>query len=298
VKSHRAALAALLLISSMWGATFTLVKNVLADIAPEPYLFYRFTLGGAILLVIAANRGRLRRDVLVPGLILGSFVFAGYWSQTRGLILISPSRSAFLTGLSVVMVPFFDRLLRGTRITSQAWIGSVFAVAGTSVLMGGFTSRSSIGDLLTLVGAISFALHIVYSSTFTARHSPTGLAAIQVAAVGLFAGPPAFFASHRSIPANVVMVIVFTACVTTAFSFVAMMWAQSKVTATEAAVILAFEPVAAMLTSMLAGRETITASFLAGATLIVSAMIVSQIPGRSEKRLERRGTWDGMNDGS
>ena len=75
---------------------------------------------------------------------------------------------------------------------------------------------------------------------------------------------------------EVVIVIVFTAVVTTALAFTALMWAQAHVSATEAAVILAFEPVAASLTSILWDREPITVSFLAGATLILAAMIVSQ----------------------
>ncbi|MCU1347463.1 MAG: hypothetical protein JWO56_493, partial [Acidobacteria bacterium] len=61
-------------------------------------------------------------------------------------------------------------------------------------------------------------------------------------------------------------------------------WSQAHVTATEAAVILAFEPVAASITSIAAGAERITGAFLAGGALILAAMIVSQLPSSASMR--------------
>jgi drug/metabolite transporter (DMT)-like permease len=77
---------------------------------------------------------------------------------------------------------------------------------------------------------------------------------------------------------EVAAVIVATALVTTALAFVALMWGQARVTATQAAVILAFEPVAASITSVLFDHEPITAAFLGGALLILVAMVLSQLP--------------------
>ena len=78
--------------------------------------------------------------------------------------------------------------------------------------------------------------------------------------------------------------ILFTAIVTTALAFVALMWGQSRVTATEAAVILAFEPMAASITSIIFQHEPVTLGFLAGASLILGAMVLSQLP-QSRRRI-------------
>jgi drug/metabolite transporter (DMT)-like permease len=82
------------------------------------------------------------------------------------------------------------------------------------------------------------AFHVVLSSRYSEQHSATGLAAVQVLAVGLLAAPPALFAPRAPASLEVVVVIVFTAIVTTALAFAAVMWGQRQVTATEAAVIL------------------------------------------------------------
>ena len=278
MRRHWLAIAALFFTAAAWGATFPLIKNVLRHIAPEPFIFWRFTLAGLILMAVAARGGVLRRDLVRPGLLLGLLVFAGYWLQTTGLLTVSSSRSAFLTGLYVVMVPFFDGAVYGMKIHRKAWAASILAVIGTAVLIGGFDARPNLGDFLTLLCAGAFALHVVLSARYSAAHSPSGIAAVQVLFVGVLAAPPSLFAARTPMTAEVTIVIIFTAVVTTALAFAALMWGQARVTATEAAVILSFEPVAASITAVLWDREPITAAFICGALLILAAMVISQLP--------------------
>ena len=196
---------------------------------------------------------------------------------------ITPSRSAFLTGLYVVIVPFCDRLLFTRRIAARAWLGCVLAAAGTTLLIGGIDARAGFGDLLTITCAICFALHMVLSAKYSTRTSALGLAAVQVIVVGIAAIPPSLFVPRPRLTPFVITVILFTAIVTTALAFVALMWGQSRVTATEAAVILAFEPMAASITSILFEHEPVTIGFIAGAVLILAAMVLSQLPERRSK---------------
>jgi len=234
--------------------------------------------------VIALTSRQLPRSALRPGLILGALVFSGYWLQTRGLMSISPSRSAFLTGLYVVLVPFCDRVLFARRIAARAWIGCVLAAAGTTLLIGGIDARAGFGDILTIVCAVCFALHMVLSAKYSTGTSVLGLAAVQVIVVGMVAIPPSLFVPRPHLTPFVIAVILFTAIVTTALAFVALMWGQSRVTATEAAVILAFEPMAASITSIVFQHEPVTFGFVAGALLILAAMVLSQLPG-SRRRI-------------
>lgn len=278
MKKHWVAVVLLFLVASAWGTTFTLVKNVLRRIAPEPFILLRFALAGAVLLIIAIAWRALPRSALKPGAILGVLIFIAYWCQTRGLLTISPSRSAFLTGVYVVLVPFADRLVYRTRIPLAAWGGSALALIGTALLIGGFGARPQAGDVLTLICAAASAMHVVMSAKLSVKTSALGLAAIQVIVVALGAAPLSIGAPRVNLTRDVIAVIAFTAIVTTALAFVALMWGQARVTATEAAVILAFEPVAASITSFIFEREPITATFVIGAALILAAIILSQLP--------------------
>ncbi len=283
MKKHWLAVVLLFLVAAGWGTTFTLIKNVLTRIAPEPFIFLRFTLAGVVLLVLALAVRELPRRAIRPGAILGLLLFAAYWTQTRGLMTISASRSAFLTGLYVVLVPFADRVLHGTRVPLRAWGGSLFALVGTAMLVGGFDARPQFGDFLTLLCAVACAGHVVLSAKSSATTPALGLASVQVLGVGLLAAPLSAFAPRVTMTASIAWVIAFTAIVTTALAFVALMWGQARVTATEAAVILAFEPVAASITSIAFDHEPVTRSFLIGAALILAAMILSQLPERPER---------------
>lgn len=289
MKRHWLAIVTLLATAAAWGATFTLIKDVLGKIAPEPFIAWRFTIAGIVLLIVAAHRRALTRDLLRPGIILGVLLFAGYWMQTRGLLFISPSRSAFLTGLYVVVVPFADALIYRARVARQAWTSSILAVIGTTALIGGFDTRPSWGDLLTFGCAVLFAFHVILSARYSTRHSATGLAAVQVMFTGLAAIIPAAFQPPPPASTEVIVVVLFTAIVTTALAFAALMWSQARVTATEAAVILSFEPVAASITSIGWYGEPVTASFVLGASLILTAMIVSQLPMRASATMRVNG---------
>jgi drug/metabolite transporter (DMT)-like permease len=281
VKKHWLALFALWIVACAWGTTFTMVKNILASIAPEPFILWRFGTAGLVLLIAAASMGALSRKAIAPGTALGLLVFFGYWAQTRALERISPSRSALLTGLYVVLVPFCDRALRGNRIAARAWIASGLAAIGTALLVGdGMSTRPSAADLLTIFCALCFALHIVLTAEFTRSGSPVALAAIQVIVVGVSAAPAAAFAPPTRLTGTVVAVIAFTSIVTTAAAFFVVTWGQARVTATEAAVMLSFEPVAAALTSVLWDHEPVTGSLLAGGGTILAAILLSQASPR------------------
>ena len=266
------AVAALLATAAAWGATFTLVKNVIRQMSPEAFIFWRFITAGAILLVVALFRRSLSRTMLVPGAILGVLIFGAYWTQTRGLMTISPSRSAFLTGLYVVLVPFLQR-----RVRWNAWVAAVLALAGTAALVGPVDGPAAIGDVLTLACALFSAMHVVYAARVTTNDTAAGLAAVQVCLVAVASAPLALFSPRVEWTAGIVAAVLFTAVVTTALAIAALMWAQAHVTATEAAVILSFEPVAAAITSIAFYGEPITGAFLLGGALILAAMLLSQL---------------------
>ena len=96
----------LALVTVVWGATFVVIKEALADVSP--LLFNAVRMGLAALLMAAIYRGELRRFTrgsLRAGIVVGILLWLGYEFQTTGLKLTTPSKSGFLTGVSVVLVP-------------------------------------------------------------------------------------------------------------------------------------------------------------------------------------------------
>ncbi len=104
----------LVLITFVWGTTFVVVKEALTDASPLPFLALRFTLAGALLFFLL-GRGRTDRKALPAGAALGLFLFGGFFFQTLGQVYTTPSKCAFITGFSVVLVPII-MLFRGARL--------------------------------------------------------------------------------------------------------------------------------------------------------------------------------------
>src|SRR5277367_1618234 len=100
---------ALIGVTAIWGCTFLLVQNALADVSPILFLALRF--GVASLALFVVYRKKLMRAAILPGLASGLFLFAGYALQTEGLKYTTASKSAFLTSLSVPMVPLAGSLV-------------------------------------------------------------------------------------------------------------------------------------------------------------------------------------------
>jgi drug/metabolite transporter (DMT)-like permease len=260
-----------------WGATFVVVKAAVRRINPELFLTLRFAIGGLILLAVASMRREIHRNVWRGGIVLGIFVAAGYVLQTRGLMTISPSRSAFLTGLTVVIIPAADWLLFRKRISIPAAVAAFIALGGTIVLTGGWSGSTGPGELMTIGCAIAFALHVALMARYSREHPANALAAAQILAVAVLISP---FAARAPLDPlgdrTVVAAIAITAVVTTALAFLAMTWSQARLTATEAGIVLSFEPVAAALTSVFWEGEQLSVNLVLGGTLIFAAMLLSQ----------------------
>jgi len=258
------------------------VKGALADASPLPFLAVRFMLAGFLLLAIL-GRGQVNRATILPGSILGLFLFAGFLFQTWGLIYTTPSKSAFLTGFSVILVPVI-MMLSGFRMGSATLVGGVLGLFGIYLLVApsGMAAVNR-GDLLTLVGALSFAVHIVLVGHYTKKFSFLHLVPVQVLVVGLLSLGALPFVPDQTLhlTGRLVGAILVTAVLATGVAFSVQNWAQQYTPAAHTALIFALEPVFAALSSWLAIGEHFGGRVLLGSGLILAGMVISEIWGGS-----------------
>jgi drug/metabolite transporter (DMT)-like permease len=285
-----AADAVLLFITVIWGVTFVVVKDALGYADPLSYLALRFAV--AALAAVLVVRGRLlERGLWRSAAVLGVFLFAGYQLQTWGLVWTSPSRSAFLTGLSVVMVPFISVALFKRPLVIPAVVGAAVAIFGLYLLTDAGTSKGTLrGDLLTVGCAVAFAFHIALTERYAVRHAPFPLVAAQLILCAV--------AFAVSIPAGQLRVdwssgfvgaVVLTGLLATTLAIGLQTWAQARTSAVRAALIYALEPVFASGYAALTGGEILGARELTGGGLIIFGVVVGEL-GASWTRKERRRT--------
>jgi len=279
--SQRSKAEILLVVTTfIWGSTFVIVKGALLDASPFPFLAIRFILAG-LLMWLVMGRGRLDRQALLPSLVLGILLFAGFAFQTWGLTSTTPSKSAFITGVSVILVPLIS-LFHGYRLRGANLGGAGLGMLGLYflVLPSGLGAVNR-GDLLTLFGAISFAVHIMLVGAYTRRFSFQHLAPGQILVVGIVAtlavpiGPA--WVVHWT--GRLIFALAVTAIFATGFAFGVQVWAQQYTPPAHTALIFALEPVFAALTSRLVTGEHLGGKVLVGSGLILAGMVISEMWG-------------------
>lgn len=281
--------ADLLLIccSLIWGATFVLVKDALADASVFVFLALRFVLATLILILMYGRELRKAgAKGLRAGALIGCFMFGGYAFQTAGLELTTPSKAAFITGSFVVFVPVLLALFGSRPVPLWVWFGVLAAFAGLYFLAVPASGVGALnrGDLLILACAFMFALHVISIGHYAVRYSVGALTLIQVAVTALFtlACVPLFALLGAQRPRvlwtpGLILAVVATGIFATALAFSVQVWAQQYSSANHAAIIFTLEPVFAGLTSFVFYHERLGARSLAGAGLILAGILMAEL---------------------
>lgn len=281
VRRHWLADLALIGITIIWGSSFVLVKLALRQASPLLLNAARMSLAG--LLLVAWYRGALRRlpaAVWGAGALLGLSMSLGFAFQTRGLLYTTPARSAFLTGFSVILVPFLGAAWRRRWPTARVFSGALLALAGLYLLVlpsWRWGSGLNHGDLLTLVSALFFAAQIQLLEVFCLRHDFRQLSVLQVAYSAIFfaAVTPWLETPRWHAGLRLWGLIAALAVLATAMAFTLQAWAQQYASANHTAIVLTLEPVWAWLASAwwlhagLSGRQAL------GALCILTAMVMT-----------------------
>lgn len=276
--SRTAGVLALALAGFLFGSTFLVVQDAVERAAVFPFLSARFLLAAAVLWPIARRRpastGELRHGVLA-----GSSLLAGYVLQTEGLRYTTSATSAFITYLLVVLVPLLHAARTRQSPTRAVLVGVVLSVVGLTALSGGISGFGR-GEILTLLCAVGFAVHILIVGEVTHRHDPFRFTMWQVLTVGVACFVPGLFSEGGyRFDREVWLAVVFTAVGATAVGFWCMSWAQRVVPQSQAALILLLEPVSAGVLGELAG-DHLGMRGVFGALLILLGVVVAEVWGR------------------
>jgi drug/metabolite transporter (DMT)-like permease len=280
---------ALGLCTLIWGATFVLVKDALADISVVVYIAVRFTLAAAIMAIIFwRSLRRLNLKTVWAGMQIGICMFGGYMFQTAGLKFTTPAKAAFITGMCVVLVPLLLAAFGRRRITVWIWAGAAAALAGLYFLTVPPEGLGALnrGDPIVFGCAVMFALHIIFIGRYVGDHSVGALAFLQVATTAVLSTlvlPIAAFAGWEHprlvLSTTVVVAVLVTSIGSTVIGFSLQTWAQQHTSPSHTAILVSLEPVFAAITSWLLASEHFGARTLIGAALILAGILLAELKG-------------------
>lgn len=311
LKGNLAADGALVLTTLIWGSTFVIAKDILERWPPISYITFRFVLASIALVILFPKRTlRARSLEWKAGATLGLLMGGGFALQAVGQVYTTPSKSAFVTGLTTPLVPFVALLILRVRPNLENLIGVTLAsIGGMLILAPQGGEPMNTGDLLTLVATTLFAAHITLMSAYAREIDVRQLTVLQItsaailflivwvvmrlagAAVTAESSLPGFVARENLSLAwteRVLWQLIFLALVATVITFLLWTWGQARVSATHAAIIFSLEPVfaTAFAVAVRGSNEWMGRRGNFGAALIFAGVIISEIHLGRRRRLK------------
>jgi len=273
----------------VWGGSFAIVKIGMMDVSPILLIAVRFVIATIFVLVFFSRKlFPIPLPAIVKGSILGFFLFLGFVAQNIGLTITTASKSAFITSMMVIFVPLLQFIIEKKAPKIGNILGVLIVVAGLWFLTSPTGSEFNMGDALTLVCAVVFALYIVYLDVIS--HDMTALqltfmqfvstAIYSVLASLLFEETFFRFSTHSmfSIAYLTAFATILTISLQTRF--------QKETTPTRAVIIFSIEPVFASIIAWWLLSEHLGDLGILGAALIIAGVLVSElsdsIPGLNQ----------------
>jgi drug/metabolite transporter (DMT)-like permease len=291
----------LLIVAFIWGTTFVLVQNAISTMEPFAFNSLRFFIAFVILFLslLLFQRKQLHflsKRIVISGFLLGFWLFLGYATQTLGLLYTTSSKAGFITGLSVVLVPFFSFLLLKQKPSFPAVIGVSIATIGLFLLTMTDIAALNIGDFFVLICAFGFAMHIIFTGKFSEQFPTLLLTTIQILTVSILSLISSLiFEDFNEMmklsiisSQSVIIALIVTSVFATALAFFAQTSFQKYTTPTRVALIFAMEPVFAAIAGYYWASERLSISAITGCLFIFLGMLFAELPAERFSRFRNK----------
>lgn len=280
-----AASAGLLLAATIWGYSFVTVKDSLDYIGPMYMIAYRYTIAALAMSLIFIKKWKLlNKEYLLQGLFTGSFLFLAYVTQTIGCDYTTAGKNAFLTTVYVIFIPFITWLLSRKRPRFYVFIAAFMSITGIGFLALGSDDAGglNVGDILTIICGIFFALHIIFTEKFNHRGGdPLFLTLLQFVFTAIFGwiSAPIYdgaFPVATAFTGRVVGSMLYLGLLSTMVGFSLQNIGLKYVQSSLASLFLSFESVFGILFSTIFLHEAFTLKMFFGCVLIFTAVLLAE----------------------
>ncbi|MEK5230460.1 DMT family transporter [Lysinibacillus sp. FSL K6-0232] len=279
----------LLITAIVWGSGFVVTAIALEYFTAYQLMAARFALATLILILLFGKRlKKASKSVIWKGAILGAILYTAFALQTVGLEYTTPSKNAFLTAVNVIIVPLIALAVYKRRIDGYEIIGAFMAIFGIGLLSLEGSLTINIGDLLSLACAVGFAFDIFYTNLFVKKEDPITLTIIQFISASIIG--IIIVIGQGDIPTSIekegMLSIVYLAIFSTVIAYLCQNIAYKHTSATKGAIILSMESFFGMAFSVLFLHELLTGRMIAGAALILLAILLAEVkPAHPKKKL-------------
>jgi drug/metabolite transporter (DMT)-like permease len=280
----------LFMITVFWGASYVLTKVGLDTLQPFNLTALRFIIAfGVSAIIFGRHIKRTNAKTIKYALILGAILFMIFVSMTFGLEYTTASNAGFLISLSVVLIPIISFVFLKQKIEKRVVVGVSFAVVGIALLTLDTRLRVNSGDLLCMLCAVLFAVHVVITGIFTRSVDSIALGVLQLGFVGLFSTAFSLLTETMRLPGDTLswLVVLSLSILCTAVGYIVQTTAQQYTSATHAGLILSLEPVFSALFAYLFLRELLAPRGYVGGAILVAGVLIAEFSFDRKKQRDK-----------
>lgn len=280
----------LLITAMIWGSAFVAQSKGMEYIGPFTFNVMRNFIGGIVLLPVIAlfSRGKkyepeekkqLNKNTLIGGVCCGLVLFLASSFQQYGLVHTTAGKAGFITALYIVIVPLLG-VFMGKRVPKIIWGCVALAIAGFWLLCikEGFTV--GLGDLMVLICALFYSVHIVTIDHFSPKVDGVKMSCIQFFTAGVVSIIPMLLweVPQASAIMDAIWTILYAGVLSSGVAYTFQIIAQRHTEPTVATLLMSLESVFAALSGWLILNERLLPRELLGCALVFIAVILAQIP--------------------
>ncbi|WP_094604053.1 hypothetical protein SPSIL_044840 [Sporomusa silvacetica DSM 10669] len=278
----------LLLAAAIWGFAFVAQRVGMEHVGPFTFNGVRFVLGSLSLLPLIfyfQNKPQSSPKVnamgaLLPGFLAGLILFTAASLQQIGLIYTTAGKAAFVTCLYIVLVPILGIFLQ-QHVSKATWLSAVLAVVGLYLLCVKESFFISYGDLLQLIGALFWSVHILLIDHFADRVDVLKLSFFQFVTCGLLSMGTALGLETITLAglSGALIPILYGGFCSVGIAYTLQVVGQKHSPPAQAAIILSMETVFATIGGFLLLDEWLGFQELVGCALMLAGMLLTQLQG-------------------
>lgn len=286
----------LLLTAFIWGSAFVAQKSGMDYIEPFTYNGIRTFIGGLVLIpvIIFFTKKNNRQNgteekvfdfekdkiAIIGGICCGLALFVASSLQQFGVSYTTAGKAGFITTLYVVFVPILSLLLR-KKVRPIMWVCVALGAVGLYLLCMTDASFSlQFGDMLVLLCAVAFAVHILVIDHFSPKADGVKISCVQFLVSGVL-GIICMFLFETPDLGNILacwLPILYAGVLSCGVAYTLQVVAQADADPTAASLILCLESVFAVISGAILLHESMSPRELMGCAVIFAAVIISNLP--------------------
>ena len=279
----------LLFVATIWGLAFVAQRIGMDHVGPFTFNGLRFVLGCLSLLPFVFFPGKKtvqnNAGLLKSGLISGVCLFFAISFQQVGIVYTTAGKAGFITGLYVIMVPFFGLFFKSETPSTGTWIGAFFASIGLFLLSVTQNMTMEFGDVLVLVSAVCFTFHLIIIGMLSNRFDAAKLSLIQCLVCALLSLLTAvvYETFVLSDILNITIPLIYGGVFSVGVAYSLQIYGQKNSPPSHAAIILCLESVVAAIGGWIILNELLSGRAILGCALMLTGMLISQFYSRKKR---------------